>query len=69
MAKPLPEDPFLRSLVIQAQRAQFSRRTMLKGAGVGAGALALAACTPGGAGAPEPAKDKSDTDKIVRWDN
>ncbi len=69
MAKPLPEDPFIRSLVIQAQRAQFSRRNILKGAGIGAGALALAACTPGGAGAPKPAKDKSDTDKIVRWDN
>ncbi|MBN9150036.1 MAG: spermidine/putrescine ABC transporter substrate-binding protein [Cryobacterium sp.] len=69
MAKPLPEDPFIRSLVIQAQRAQFSRRNMLKGAGIGAGALALAACTPGGSDAPKPAKDKSDTDKIVRWDN
>lgn len=69
MTKPLPEDPFIRSLVIQAQRAQFSRRSILKGAGVGAGALALAACSPGGADAPKPAKDKSDTDKIVRWDN
>jgi spermidine/putrescine transport system substrate-binding protein len=69
MTKPLPEDPFIRSLVIQAQRSQFSRRNMLKGAGIGAGALALAACTPAGSGAPEAAKDKSDTDKIVRWDN
>lgn len=69
MTKPLPEDPFIRSLVLQAQRAQFSRRNILKGAGIGAGALALAACTPGGGDAPEPAKDKSDTDKTVRWDN
>jgi len=69
MTKPLPEDPFIRSLVVQAQRAQFSRRSILKGAGVGAGALALAACSPGGSAAPEAAKDKSDTDKIVRWDN
>jgi spermidine/putrescine transport system substrate-binding protein len=69
MTRPLPEDPFIRSLVVQAQRAQFSRRGMLKGAGIGAGALALAACSPGGAAKPKPAKDISDTDKIVRWDN
>ncbi|MBX3091024.1 MAG: spermidine/putrescine ABC transporter substrate-binding protein [Cryobacterium sp.] len=69
MTKPLPEDPFIRSLVIQAQRAQFSRRNMLKGAGVGASALALAACSTGAVEKPKAAKDKSDTDKIVRWDN
>jgi spermidine/putrescine transport system substrate-binding protein len=69
MTKPLPEDPFLRSLVVQAQRAQFSRRGMLKGAGISAAALALAACSTGGAEKPKPAKDISDTDKIVRWDN
>ena len=71
MTKPLPEDPFIRSLVLQAQRAQFTRRGMLKGAGIGAGALALAACSTGGGAATKPtaAKDKSDTDKIVRWDN
>ena len=70
MTRPLPEDPFIRSLVIQAQRAQFSRRGMLKGAGISAAALALAACsTGGGEEKPTAAKDKSDTDKIVRWDN
>ena len=69
MTRPLPEDPFIRSLVLQAQRAQFSRRGMLKGAGIGAAALALAACSPGGSGKPKPAQDKSDTDKTVRWDN
>ena len=70
MVKPLPEDPFIRSLVLQAQRAQLSRRGMLKGAGVGAAALALAACSTGGtASKPKAGKDKSDTDKIVRWDN
>ena len=70
MTRPLPEDPFIRSLVIQAQRAQFSRRGMLKGAGVSAAALALAACsTGGGQDKPKAAKDISDTDKIVRWDN
>ncbi len=69
MTKPLPEDPFIRSLVVQAQRAQFSRRNMLKGAGVSASALALAACATGGSEPPAAATDKSDTDKIVRWDN
>ncbi len=71
MTRPLPEDPFIRELVLRAQRAQFSRRGMLKGAGVGAGALALAACSTGGGGdaKPKAAKDKSDKDKIVRWDN
>ncbi|MEO7146970.1 MAG: substrate-binding domain-containing protein, partial [Terrimesophilobacter sp.] len=70
MTRPLPEDPMIRSLVLQAQRAQFTRRNMLKGAGVGAGSLALAACSTGGGDTkPTAAKDKSDTDKIVRWDN
>ncbi|MCC6270513.1 MAG: spermidine/putrescine ABC transporter substrate-binding protein [Microbacteriaceae bacterium] len=69
MTKPLPEDPFIRSLVVQAQRAQFSRRNVLKGAGIGASALALAACSTGGSEKPTAAKDISDTDKSVRWDN
>lgn len=69
MVKPLPEDPFIRSLVLQAQRMQLSRRGMLKGAGVGAAALALAACSSGAPAKLKAAKDKSDSDKIVRWDN
>lgn len=69
MTKPLPEDPMIRSLVLQAQRAQFSRRNVLKGAGIGASALALAACSTGPAEKPKAAKDVSDTDNIVRWDN
>ncbi|MBX3116500.1 MAG: extracellular solute-binding protein [Cryobacterium sp.] len=69
MAKPLPEDPFIRDLVLRAQRAQLSRRTMLKGAGVGAAALTLAACSTGAQDKPKPAEDISDTDKTVRWDN
>lgn len=69
MTRPLPEDPFIRSLVLQAQRAQFSRRGMLQGAGISAAALALAACSTGGGEKPKPAQDKSDTDKTVRWDN
>jgi len=69
MARALPEDPFIRSLVQRAQRAHLSRRHVLQGAGVGAAALALAACSTGGAPKPKSAKDISDTDKIVRWDN
>lgn len=69
MAKPLPEDPFIRDLVVRAQRAQLSRRSVLKGAGVSAAALSLAACSTGGSAKPKAAKDISDTDKTVRWDN
>lgn len=73
MTKPLPEDPMIRRLVIQAQRAQFSRRNVLKGAGIGASALALAACSSTGTSVvdnkPKAAKDISATDKTVRWDN
>lgn len=69
MTRPLPQDPIIRQLVLQAQRAQVSRRHVLQGAGVGAAALALAACTPGGAAGPTPAKDQSATDKTVTWSN
>ena len=47
-ARPLPEDPMIRSLIAQARQAQVNRRTLLAGAGAGAAALALAACAPGG---------------------
>jgi spermidine/putrescine transport system substrate-binding protein len=50
MARPLPEDPMLRELVIRARSFQFNRRRFLQGAGVAAasaGALSLAACAPG----------------------
>ena len=69
MPRQLPQDPIIRQLIVQAQRAQFSRRHVLQGAGVGAAALALAACAPGGSGAPEPADDISDTDKTLTWSN
>ena len=52
MQRSLPEDPLIRSLVVQARRAQLTRRTMLAGAGAGATALALAACAPGGSTKP-----------------
>lgn len=56
-------------------RAQLSRRAVLRGAGGAGVAAALAACGTGdtstsGTGKPEPAvKDKSATDKKVRWAN
>lgn len=69
MPRPLPQDPIIRQLVVQARRAQLSRRHLLQGAGAGAAALALAACAPGGSGAPEPAEDVSDADKTLTWSN
>jgi len=68
--RPLPEDPIVRALVLQARRAQLSRRTLLTGAGVGASALALAACSSGGGQAkPTAAADKSETEKTINWAN
>jgi spermidine/putrescine transport system substrate-binding protein len=68
--RPLPEDPIVRSLVMQARRAQLSRRTLLTGAGVGASALALAACSTGGGQAkPTAPADESATDKTLNWAN
>lgn len=70
MSRSLPEDPLIRSLVLQARRAQVSRRTMLAGAGAGAAALTLAACAPsGGAEKPTPAKDNSANDPTLTWAN
>jgi spermidine/putrescine transport system substrate-binding protein len=69
--KHLPEDPMIRELV----RAQLSRRALLRGAGGVGVAAALAACGTGGgtaatASKPKPAvKDRSASDKIVRWAN
>jgi spermidine/putrescine transport system substrate-binding protein len=69
MTRPLPQDPMIRQLVMQAKRAQLSRRHLLQGAGVGATALALAACAPAGSNAPKPADDISDSDKTLTWSN
>ncbi len=69
-ARPLPQDPMIRSLIAQARRSQVSRRTLLAGAGAGASALALAACSTGGAQAkPTPAADTSSSDKTLNWAN
>ena len=69
MTRPLPQDPIIRQLVLQARRTQVSRRHMLQGTGIGAAALALAACAPSGSNAPEPAEDISSSDKTVTWSN
>jgi spermidine/putrescine transport system substrate-binding protein len=69
-ARPLPEDPMIRSLIASARRAQLNRRALLAGAGAGATALALAACSTGGGEArPSAAADKSSTDKTLNWAN
>ena len=66
MPRSLPEDPIIRGLVLQARRAQLTRRSMLGVTGGAAAALALAACAPGGqAASRRPAKDLSDTEKIA----
>lgn len=52
MARRIPEDPMIASIVNMVRSAQFDRRQMLKGAAVGAaglGALTLASCAPGSA--------------------
>ena len=69
MVRSLPEDPLIRSLVIEARRAQMTRRGLLAGATAGAAALALAACSPTGGGKPSPATDISSTDKKLIWAN
>ncbi|MEP6479164.1 MAG: spermidine/putrescine ABC transporter substrate-binding protein [Rhodoglobus sp.] len=69
MTRPLPQDPIIRQLVLQAQKSQLSRRHLLQGAGIGAATLALAACAPAGTTAPKPAKDQSATDKTLTWSN
>jgi spermidine/putrescine transport system substrate-binding protein len=69
MTRPLPQDPMIRRLVLQARQTQFSRRHMLQGAGIGAASLTLAACAPGTANAPEPAEDISSNDKTLTWSN
>jgi spermidine/putrescine transport system substrate-binding protein len=69
MPRSLPEDPLIRSLVLNARRAQLSRRGVLAGATAGAAALALAACAPSDTSKPKAATDISSTDKSLVWAN
>ncbi|MEP6843319.1 MAG: spermidine/putrescine ABC transporter substrate-binding protein [Pseudolysinimonas sp.] len=69
MSRSLPEDPLIRSLVLNARRAQLTRRGVLAGATAGAAALALAACAPTGVTKPKVATDISSTDKKMIWAN
>jgi spermidine/putrescine transport system substrate-binding protein len=66
---PLNQDPRFQQIV----RSQLSRRAMLRGVGGVGVAAALAACGTGDTGtATKPAadvKDRSATDKVVRWAN
>lgn len=62
----------MRQLVQMARRHQMTRRAALAGAGATAAALALTACSPAGSSAAKkltPAKDVSDSEKTVIWDN
>ncbi|MFD4420392.1 PotD/PotF family extracellular solute-binding protein [Agromyces sp. NPDC058484] len=68
-ARPLPQDPVIRSLIAQARRAQLNRRTLLAGAGAGVSALALAACAGGAQAKPTAAPDNSANDKTLNWAN
>jgi spermidine/putrescine transport system substrate-binding protein len=69
MARSLPEDPLVRSLVQRARRTQLTRRAAFGIAGGGAAALALAACSSGITAGPSPASDDSSTDKSLVWAN
>ena len=74
MNKPLSQnavtsDPMFQQL-LSAAKAPITRRSILAGAGIGASALVLAACAPGGAKKTlTAAKDLSDSEKVVIWDN
>lgn len=69
MSRSLPEDPLIRTLVMQARQAQVSRRTMLQGAGIGAAALTLAACSTGSGDKPSAVEDNSANDPTLTWAN
>ncbi|QYH36532.1 PotD/PotF family extracellular solute-binding protein [Salinibacterium sp. M195] len=64
MTRPLPQDPAIQQLVLQAKQSHISRRGLIQGAGLGATALALAACaSPDGSAA----EDLSDSDNSLVW--
>jgi spermidine/putrescine transport system substrate-binding protein len=59
----------IQRLIQQARAAQFSRRSVLAGAGMVGAAATLAACSTGPAGKPTAAADKSADDKSLNWAN
>ena len=62
-------DPMFQQL-LAAAKSPVTRRAALTGAGATAAMLALAACSPGGGKKTlTPAKDVSDSEKVVVWDN
>ena len=69
MNQNLPEDPQLRQFVKSALQSQVTRRSLLAGTGAISIAALLAACSPGGKKGLTPAKDISDSDKQVIWDD
>jgi len=64
VTRPLPQDPSIQQLVLQAKQSQLSRRRLLQGAGLGASALALAACAAPG---DSSAIDISESDSSLVW--
>lgn len=72
----LPRDPGVRALIVQTQRMQLTRRTLMAGAGGLGLAAFLAACGTGGTGggnnssdAAPAVTDVSESDKNVMWAN
>jgi len=70
MNQNLPEEPQLREMAKSISQRNVTRRAVIGGTMAASFAAFLAACTPGGAKKTlTPAKDISDTDKQVTWDN
>ena len=69
MSEPI-QDRNVREVLKATVTSPMSRRALLGGAGAVSLSALLAACTPGGGARKlKPAKDISDTDKVVTWDN
>ena len=70
MPRPLPADPLVRNLIVQARNSQVSRRSVLAGASLAAAGLSLAACSSSSTAAkPTAAVDGSASDKKLVWAN
>lgn len=69
MSEPV-KDPIVLEAIKAAKRAEVTRRAVLGGAGAAGLTALLAACAPGGAKKTlKAAKDLSDTEKTLAWDN